>query len=156
MQREAIREIISRFPDNEGRVSGVLQEVQTRDGYISRESFDILCDELNMPPSKLYGVVTFFAEFTLKPRGKYTINVCHGTVCHVKGAARLTATLEKVLKVKVNDTSEDGLFTIRTPNCIGCCSLAPVMLVGETAHGWLNETEAIKIVEKIREDENNG
>jgi len=103
----------------------------------------------------MYGVATFYAQFRLKPAGKHIIKVCHGTACHVQNANELTDAIEETLKIKDGETTEDGLFTLESVACLGCCSLAPVMMIGDETSGKLTRTQAVKIVKNIRIRENN-
>jgi NADH-quinone oxidoreductase subunit E len=101
----------------------------------------------------MYGVATFYAQFRLKPVGKNIIKVCHGTACHVQNANTITDSLQESLKIKDGETSEDGMFTLESVACLGCCSLAPVMMIGENTYGKLTGSEAVRIVKQIRMEE---
>ena len=103
----------------------------------------------------MYGVATFYAQFRMNPVGKHIIKVCHGTACHVQNASALTEALEEALKLKDGETTEDGLFTLESVACLGCCSLAPVMMIGDETYGKLSGTQSVKIVKNIRILENN-
>jgi NADH-quinone oxidoreductase subunit E len=103
----------------------------------------------------MYGVATFYAQFRLNPVGKHIIKVCHGTACHVQNAKALTTSLKESLKVDDGGTTEDRLFTLESVACLGCCSLAPVMMIGNETYGKLNGAQAVKIVKNIRISENN-
>ena len=98
----------------------------------------------------MFGVATFYAQFRLSPVGKNIIKVCHGTACHVQNAIEITESLEEMLKVKDGETTEDRFFTLESVACLGCCSLAPVMMIGDQTYGKLTGNEAVKIVKNIR------
>lgn len=100
-------------------------------------------------------MATFYAQFRLNPVGKHIIKVCHGTACHVQNAVEITEALEEALKVKDGETTADRLFTLESVACLGCCSLAPVMMIGEQTYGKLTGNEAVKIIKNIRLAENN-
>jgi NADH-quinone oxidoreductase subunit E len=103
----------------------------------------------------MYGVATFYAQFRLKPVGKHIIKVCHGTACHVQNAKEITESLEEALHVRDGETTEDRLFTLESVACLGCCSLAPVMMISEQAYGKLTGNEAVKVIKNIRIMEKN-
>ena len=103
--------------------------------------------------SQMFGVDTFYTQFRLQPRGKYTIRVCHGTACHVSGASQLTEAIEFELGIKDKETTEDNLFTLESVACLGCCSLAPVMMVGDETYGRITPDKAGKILRKIKSEE---
>ena len=98
----------------------------------------------------IYGVATFYAQFRLKPVGKNIVKVCHGTACHVQNANALTDALKDELLVKDGETTPDGLFTLESVACLGCCSLAPVMMIGENTYGKLNGKAAVRIIRDVK------
>ena len=100
------------------------------------------------PESEIYGVITFYSQFRLRPMGKYGVRACAGTACHVSGAKMITETIEDEIGVGVGDTSEDGLFTLQTVACIGCCSLAPVVMINDDTHGSLNPASTRKLIRR--------
>jgi NADH-quinone oxidoreductase subunit E len=104
----------------------------------------------------MYGVATFYAQFRLKPVGKHIIKVCHGTACHVQNANAITEAIEDALKIKDTETTEDRLFTLESVACLGCCSLAPVMMIGDNTYGKLTGKQAVKIIKEIRISEHQG
>lgn len=120
----------------------MLQETQKSLGYLSREAMEIVSEELGVPLAELYGVATFYAQFHLKPRGRHIIRVCRGTACHVRGSAKIMDNIMKMLNVKENETTEDLRFTLEPVACLGCCGLAPVVMIDEDTHGRLSNDEA--------------
>ncbi|MEA3446007.1 MAG: NAD(P)H-dependent oxidoreductase subunit E, partial [Bacteroidota bacterium] len=100
--------------------------------------------------SDMYGVATFYAQFRLKPVGKNIIKVCHGTACHVQNATAITDAIKESLKIDDGETTPDGLFTLESVACLGCCSLAPVMMIGDETYGKLNDKNAKKVIKNIR------
>ena len=114
------------FVGEEGRLIPLLQQAQTEDGYLRRERLEEIHRESGIPLAHIYGVATFYAQFRLKPVGKYLLRVCHGTACHVSGAVELSQAVEKHLGIPNGETTPDRLFSIETVSCLGCCSLAPV------------------------------
>lgn len=112
-----------------------LQDVQRRYHYLPREAIDRVCDALEVPPSKAYAVATFYAAFSLTPRGRTVVRLCKGTACHVRGAETLEEEVGRALGVGPGETTDDLAYTFETVNCIGACAMAPVIVVGETYHG---------------------
>ena len=133
----------------------LLQGTQELYGYLPRGAFEKISSETGLELSAMFGVATFYAQFRLNPVGKHIIKVCHGTACHVQNAKEITEALEEGLKIKDGETTEDRLFTLESVACLGCCSLAPVMMISEQAYGKLTGNEAVKIVKTIRIAENN-
>ena len=131
----------------------VLQEIQNEQGYISQEAVQKVGERLSLPASKIYGVATFYNQFRFEPVGKYHIQVCRGTACHVLGSASVLETFEKELKIKAGKTTRDGLFSIEIVACIGACGLAPVVAVNGEFHAKLNQESIKKIIESYRNRE---
>lgn len=126
----------------------VLQDIQAEYGYLPREALDVVGSELNVSVSQIYGVTTFYKQFRLTPQGEYMIKVCHGTACHVAGAEGVSVALRADLDVEDGETTDDMAFTLESVACLGCCSLAPVITVGEDTHGRLSPDKAVKVVSK--------
>ncbi|GAB4155866.1 MAG: NADH-quinone oxidoreductase subunit NuoE [Planctomycetota bacterium] len=131
----------------------LLQEAQSRDGFISRESVDEIASKLGISTAKVYGVASFYNQFTFSKPGKYVIRVCRGTACHVKGSERLLNSLMAELKIKPGECTRDGLFTIEVVACIGACGLAPVIAVNDRFHGRLTVQDIPKIIQEYRDRE---
>lgn len=138
------------YSGERGILIPALQKAQAEDGYISREKIEEIHREFGIPLSSIYGVATFYAQFRLHPVGKNIIRVCHGTACHVSGANAITKGVEDELKVKTGETTPDRQFTIETVSCLGCCSLAPVIMVNAITHGNLKPTDLRKIIRQYR------
>jgi len=143
-------DIISKYKGQKGSLIPLLQATQNTLGYISNEAFQYLSKHTGYAVSELYGVATFYSQFRLQKAGKHIIKVCHGTACHVQNASALTEALKEELKVEEGETTEDGLFTLEAVACLGCCSLAPVMMIGDETYGKLNGTKAARIIKDIR------
>jgi NADH:ubiquinone oxidoreductase subunit E len=128
----------------------ILHSAQEIFGYLPKEVQEYIATELRIPLSKVYGVVTFYNFFSMQPRGRHIINVCTGTACFVKGAPRLIQMFEEELKVKLDNTTEDGKFTLKSVRCVGACSLAPVFTIGEETFGRIDSRKKIKkVLEKF-------
>jgi NADH-quinone oxidoreductase subunit E len=142
--------LIRKYKGKPGNIIPLLQGTQEKLGYIPREAFEKISGETGIKLSDMYGVATFYAQFRLKPVGKYIIKVCHGTACHVQNAHVVTDALAEALNVKDGETTGDRLFTLESVACLGCCSLAPVMMIGDNTYGNLTGKEAVNIVNNIR------
>lgn len=147
MSPEEIKEIAESYPEPEGRISAVLEEIQRRCRYLPEEALRIASGVLGVPLSRLYGVATFYAAFTLQPRGKHLISVCHGTACHVKGAKNLTERFEKELEIREGQTTADGMFTLEAVRCLGCCSLAPVFSIDGRVYSGVRPEQIPELLE---------
>lgn len=145
--------IIAKYKGKKGSLIPLLQAAQDLLGYISEDTFQYLSAHTGYPVSELYGVATFYSQFRLKKAGKNIIKVCHGTACHVQNASALSEALRDVLNVEDGGTTEDGLFTLEAVACLGCCSLAPVMMIGDETYGKLNGAKASKIIKGIRKEQ---
>ena len=147
--------LIIKFKGKKGNMIPILQGTQNIFGYIPREAFIKISADTGLKLSAMYGVATFYAQFRMNPVGKHIVKVCHGTACHVQNASELTEAIEDSLKVKDGETTEDGLFTLESVACLGCCSLAPVMMIGDETYGKLTGPQSVKIVKNIRIQEKN-
>jgi NADH-quinone oxidoreductase subunit E len=147
--------LIQKYQGKKGNMIPLLQGTQELYGYLPRKAFEKISEDTGLKLSEMFGVATFYAQFKLNPVGKNIIKVCHGTACHVQNAKEISEALEEALKIKDGETTEDRLFTLESVACLGCCSLAPVMMIGEQAYGKLTGNESVKIVKNIRIAENN-
>ena len=137
-----------------GSLITILQQTPEIYGYLSEEAILYISERTGILPAKIYGVATFYAQFRLQPVGKYLIMMCKGTACHVNGADRVEEAVEEYLGIRDGETTEDGIFTLNTVACLGCCSLAPVMMLkrsdGEETYGNLTKDSVVKILDEIR------
>lgn len=129
--------ILAKYAGVKGSLIPVLQETQHAYGYLSKSVIHKIAAGLDIPVSQIYGVVTFYSQFHLNPRGENIIRVCQGTACHVRGAKQILQAVEDMLKIKPGETTPDLKFTLETVACIGACGLAPVMMVNDDTHGRL-------------------
>lgn len=139
-----------RYDGAPGELIPLLQSAQDHFGYIPRRAIKYISDVTNTPESTIYGVITFYSQFRLQPMGKHMIRLCCGTACHVSGSKILIETVQDELGIEVGDTTPDNLFTLFTVACLGCCSLAPVMMVDEETHGRLTPAAVRKILRGYR------
>ena len=148
-----IQSVIEKYKRKKGNLIPLLQAVQNIYGYVPKEAFIKISKETGNELSKMYGVATFYSQFRLNPVGKHILKVCHGTACHVQSAPELTHALEDMLGIKDGETTEDNTFTLESVACLGCCSLAPVMMIGDETFGKLDGKKAAKIIKEIKKEE---
>ena len=146
-----IEEILARH-DQAGRDSliPILQEVQDAHGYVSKDAVVRIGRHLNLPASKVYGVATFYNQFRFNAPGRFHIQVCRGTACHVKGSAAVLQALETALKIKPGQTTRDGLFSMEVVACIGACGLAPVICINGEFHAKLSPDQIRGLIDEYR------
>lgn len=133
-----------------GALIPLLQSAQESYGYIPRKVIYYISELVNIPAAEIYGVITFYSQFRLKPLGKNVIKICEGTACHVNGGKDIVRALQNELGVAVGETTDDGLFTLQSVACIGCCSLAPVIMINEDTYGNLTPKSTKKIIQQIK------
>jgi len=149
-----VREIIAEQHESVGALSNILEQIQKKYRYLPEEALRIVALELKMPLSRVYGVATFYAAFSLEPKGEHLISVCHGTACHVKGAQALTKSLEEELGIKEGETTKDYSFSLEAVRCLGCCSLAPVISIDGKIYGRLNSEKVSQLLIRWRKEMN--
>lgn len=138
VQREDVDAILEGFEGRPSELIPVLQAVQERYGYIPGDFVKPIAERLRVFPSQVQGVMTFYAQFAMTPRGRNIVRVCRGTACHVRGGRGVLRVAKKVLGIEENQTSEDLKFTLETVACLGACALSPVMVVNKTYYGQMN------------------
>ena len=147
-QETKLREVIASHKDDKGALMPVLQQAQEIYGYLPIEVQTIIATEMDIPLEKVYGVVTFYSQFSLNPKGKYIISVCLGTACSVKGSGDLFDELSAKLGISGGETTPDGKFSLVDCRCIGACGLAPVLTVNDDVYGRLTVDDLDGILEK--------
>ncbi len=150
MDKESLRQLLEKHESEPGALIPILQEIQESFGYLPEEALVFVSEEVGIPLGKIYGVVTFYSQFYLSPRGKNIIRVCHGTACHIGGAERISEAVSEELGVGEGATTEDGEFTVERVACLGCCSLAPCVMVNDETHARLSPRKVKRIVKKYR------
>ena len=149
-QKTALDAVILAHKDEPGALMPVLQEAQAIYGYLPIEVQMMVADALGISLSEVYGVVTFYSQFTLEPKGKYNVAVCMGTACYVKGSGNILDRVVKLTGCEVGSCTEDGLFSVEATRCIGACGLAPVLTVNEDVHGRLVVDDVDTIIAKYK------
>lgn len=150
---DLLEPLIKKYKGKKGNLIPLLQGAQNIYGYIPKKVFEKISDETGLNLNDMYGVATFYAQFRLNPVGKHIIRVCHGTACHVQGATAITDELVSFLGVKDGETTPDRLFTLESVACLGCCSLAPVMMIGDDTFGKLNKKKTVDVIKDIKRKE---
>lgn len=151
---EILDRIIADYWKKEGNVIFLLQETQEALGYIPKEAIDYFSEELGIAPSKFYGVVTFYSQFHLKPRGKNVVSVCCGTACHVKGGTKIAERVQRDLGLSAEgETTADGKFTFEVVRCVGACSIAPVVLINNRAFAEMTTEGTSKLIKRLKQEE---
>ena len=139
-----IEEIVDRHRKKRGPVKLMLHDVQHELGYIPFEAMEMISEATGISVAEVYGVVTFYTQFTTEPKGKHVINVCMGTACYVKGAQSLLNMISEMTHCTVNGTSPDGLFSLDATRCLGACGLAPAVVIDGKVHGTANESSEVE------------
>jgi NADH:ubiquinone oxidoreductase subunit E len=147
-QLKKLDEIIAANKDKAGALIPVLEQAQILLEFLPMPILKIIASGLNLPLSRVYGVVTFYSFFTMTPRGKHTMRVCLGTACYVRGGKNIYENVKKALKVEEGETTEDRLFTLETVRCVGACGLGPVIFVGEDVHGRLKPAKVKDVIKQ--------
>ena len=141
-----------KFKNKKGSVIPLLQAAQKIYSFVPKFIIKDIADITNIPSSRIYGIVTFYKQFRLKPVGKHIIRICEGTACHVNNAKSIIDTIKSKLNIKENETTKDGLFTLQSVACIGCCSLAPVIMIDNETYGMLTSDKVNKILDQYIEE----
>lgn len=148
-----IEEILVRFPQiKRNALIPLLQAMQDEFGYISEEAISRIGLHLSLPSSKVYGLATFYNQFTFSPRGYYHIVLCNGTSCHMSGSGELVNEISKLLEINDGETTREGLFSLEVQSCIGACGQSPVMSVNGVYHSGISVKEVREIINQYRED----
>ncbi len=147
-QQAELKAAIDELKSQPGSLMPIMQKAQEIYGYLPIEVQTFISDETGIPLEKIYGVATFYAQFTLEPKGKYQISVCLGTACYVKGSANVLAEIEKILGIQPGQCTADGKFSLDSCRCVGACGLAPVMMINDEVYGRLVPEDVAGILAK--------
>ncbi len=146
-------EILNQYGDSSSNLITILQKAQNIYGYLPKDVMYCIAEKVGISPADVMGVATFYSQFRLTPIGKYLIMSCQGTACHVNGSERVTAAISEYLGIGNGETTADGLFTLENVACLGCCSLAPVIMINGEAYGNLTPDSAVAVLKSIQEKE---
>ena len=151
---EKLESVYSNYLEQDGNAISILQDIQAELGYIPEEAVMWISKKSGIAASMFFGIVTFYTQFYLKPRGKNIVTACCGTVCHVKGSARIISRISDELRLRNGeDTTKDRLFTIEKVNCIGACSIAPVVVINQKVHGMMSPEKMAKQLKICKDKE---
>ena len=150
-QEEALLGVIAELKDTPGALMPILQKAQDIYGYLPIEVQKIISDETGIPMEKIYGVATFYSQFSLNPKGKYRISVCLGTACYVKGSGDIYNALQEQLGIKGGECTLDGKFSLDACRCVGACGLAPVMMINDEVYGRLSTDDVATVLAKYED-----
>ena len=149
-QEAALLKVIADHKDDKGALMPILQKAQDIYGYLPIEVQTIISNEMNVPLEKIYGIVTFYSQFSLSPKGKYNVSVCLGTACYVKGSGDIFSKIQEMLGIADGDCTPDGKFSLESCRCIGACGLAPVLTVNDDVYGKLTVDDLDGIIAKYK------
>jgi len=151
--KEIIDNIIAKYGGNQSSIITILQEVQGRFRYLPEEVIDYIADTMDINVSRIFGIATFYENFSLKPKGKYVIKICDGTACHVRKSIPILNTLFKELSLSnAKHTTDNLMFTVETVSCLGACGLAPVITVNDKVYGSMTPESTLELLNKLREE----
>ncbi|MFA9454487.1 MAG: NADH-quinone oxidoreductase subunit NuoE [Candidatus Aminicenantaceae bacterium] len=150
MNEERLTEILGKYEADQSTIIAVLQDIQAEFGYLPKDAIFTVSKEMNIPLSRVLSLATFFNAFSMEPKGRHPINVCVGTACHVRGAQLILEKLERELAIASGNTTQDGDFSLDEVRCVGCCGLAPVIMVGDEFHGKLTQTKIPGVLKKYQ------
>jgi NADH-quinone oxidoreductase subunit E len=145
-----VSQIIARYQADPGSLIAILQDVQEEFSYLPRPALEYVARELAVPLSRLLSLATFYKAFSLRPKGRSPVHVCLGTACHVRGAQRVLEKFERELGLKSGQTSADLSFSLDAVRCVGCCGLAPVVMVGDEVHGKITPAKVSGLIKKYQ------
>ena len=148
---QKVDEIVEKYNSNREALLMVMQDISDIYNYVPSEVVPVLVNKLGVQEGLVYSVATFYKTISLEPRGKYIVNVCTGTACHVRGADKIMDALEERLDIKAGQTTDDFLFTLEAVRCIGCCASGPVIMVNKETHGGLDRTSAVETIESYNQ-----
>jgi NADH-quinone oxidoreductase subunit E len=146
------RQIVKKHGGGKSAMIAVLQDIQDTFNYLPKEALKAAAKAMKVPLSRVYEAATFYAAFSLKPRGENVVKICMGTACHVRGAAMLEEKFERTLGIKPGETTADGKFSLETVNCVGACALGPVVVINTEYHGQMTMNKVDKVIKKIKEE----
>ena len=149
------KELIKKFCGIKGELIPLLQAIQKEYGYVPKPSIELIAKDLNILPIKIYEVLTFYSQFHFAPRGRHTIKVCQGTACHVMGGKEILGYISSKIGIKENETTKDGMFSLERVACLGCCGMAPVVVIDENFYGNCTYQKIDYAIKKAQKENKN-
>ena len=153
MDRELVTQIVERYEGDAGMLIPMMQDLQAEYGYLPAEQLRVIAEELKVPLTRVYGVAMFYSSFRLAPKGAHEVTLCMGTVCHLKGAPRISEAICQEYGIEPGGTTPDRLFTLQAVNCVGACALAPVMIVDGKYYDGVTSESALEILGGLTPEE---
>ncbi|MCQ4924050.1 NAD(P)H-dependent oxidoreductase subunit E [Tissierella carlieri] len=151
--KDTIDEIVMKHGSNQSSIITILQEIQGNYRYLPEEVLEYIANKMDISPSKIFGIATFYENFSLKPKGKYVIKICDGTACHVRKSIPILSALQKELGLdNEKHTTDDLMFTVETVSCLGACGLAPVLNINDKVYGKMTPESTVELLNKLREE----
>jgi NADH:ubiquinone oxidoreductase subunit E len=147
---EALEKILGNYPKDAGSLLSILEDINDAYNYLPEQALEYVSDQLSVPLSRIYEVATFYKSFTLRPRGTYTIKVCLGTACYVRGANKILSEFERKLAIQSGQTTEDLSFTLESVNCVGACAIGPTIMVNELFYGGMTPQKVDELISELR------
>ena len=147
--KNEIKDILNKYQKEKDELISILNDIQEKYGYIPKQAQIEISEHLSIPMAEIYGVITFYSRFTLEPKGKYTISVCLGTACYVKGSQKILDRLQERLKIEPGQTTEDEMFSIDKTRCVGACGLAPVFTVNDEVYGKATVKKLDEVLDEL-------
>ena len=144
--QDKVKVIVNKYKGDRSALVAILQDIQDEYRYLPKEALTVIHEQMNIPMSRVYEVATFYDAFSLTPRGRFVIEVCTGTTCHVQGGMNLLDSFERSLRINCGETTEDGLFSVDQVGCLGCCSIAPVVRVDNTVHPQMTQEKIPRVL----------
>lgn len=149
MTQSEIDNIIEKYGEIASSILPILQEIQSKENYLPKMDLEYVSQRLKIPLTNIYRIATFYNALSLKPRGRYKIDVCLGTACHVRGGEKILEKFERELKISVGETTKDKKFTLESVRCLGCCSLGPVAVIDEQVYGRLTQDKIPSLLKEF-------
>jgi NADH-quinone oxidoreductase subunit E len=153
---DTLEMILARHGRDPANVIAILQDIQAEVNWLPEEDLGYVCSALDIPPSKMMSLATFYKAFSLTPRGRHIVQVCLGTACHVRGAERILGAVERELGIAGGETDEDLQWTLETVGCLGACALGPIVVVDGEYHGQMTSAKATRLLQRIKKADDNG
>jgi NADH-quinone oxidoreductase subunit E len=150
MESKAIDRILRKHDYKHSSIIGILQDVQEEQNYLPEKDLEYISEKLSLPLARIYRIATFYNAFSLTPRGKHIINVCLGTACHVRGAAKVLDRIKMYLGVDVGEMTKNRIFSLETVNCLGACAMGPIVVVGSDYHGQMTPAKVASTIKKYK------
>ena len=156
LEINTLEQILGRHGRDPANIIAILQDIQVEVNWLPEEDLRYVCAQLEIPPSKMMALATFYKAFSLQPRGKHIVQACLGTACHVRGAVRILGAIERELGISAGETDEDLEWTLETVGCLGACALGPIVVIDGEYHGQMTSAKASRLLQRAKKAGGNG